>query len=243
MKINFMSGAIVSAYLLICGVLYLWGFWMHFGLNILQFVDTSDIVKATLIPVVGAIIMFIVQALLNEYNAPKSEQTKRFIQAGGVFKIYAYFQYTLVILMGVGAVLLLGYALFTVDRFERYCIYALGLGFVVFYMIQSKTTFLSELNQARGLVLFITSLLPALFFSHGIFDGKNVFQGVNTYLVDTNTPCSENKNEKFRYIANLSNKMFSLSLADGSICIQNYEYLRLKKENAKPEPVVEEIKK
>ncbi|CNH71905.1 Uncharacterised protein [Yersinia kristensenii] len=241
MKINFMSGAIVSAYLLICGVLYLWGFWMHFGLNILQFVDTSDIVKATLIPVVGAIVTFVVQAILNEYNAPKSEQTKKFMQAGGVFKAYAYFQYALFILMLVGSLLFFVYFFFTGDRLERYCIYAIALGLVLFWMVFSRTAFLSELNQVRGLILFITSLLPALFFCNGVLDGKNVIQGVNTYLVDTNTLCSENKNEKFRYIANLSNKMFSLSLSDGSICIQSYEYLRLKKEGTKP--VSEETKK
>ncbi|HDL7690454.1 TPA: hypothetical protein ACX1S2_001594 [Yersinia enterocolitica] len=236
MKINFVSGAVISAYLLACGSLYLWGFWLNFDLNILQFIDTTDILKATLIPVIGAVVLFLGQALLNQYSAPTNEQTKRFMSAGGVFKAYILFQYGIFIVIVVIGVSTIIHSFITGDKPIKYRSVAVVVSFVVFWLLMSKTNFLYELNKSRGVAIIFISFLPTVFFYNGVVDGKKIISGVDTYLVDTNINCSGEKNHKFRYIANLSNKLFSLSLADNSLCIQSYEYLRLIKEDFKPAP-------
>ncbi|WP_227732081.1 hypothetical protein [Yersinia proxima] len=234
MKINFVSGAIISAYLLACGSLYLWGFWLNFDLNILQFVDTTDILKATLIPVIGTVVLFLGQALLNQYSAPTNEQTKRFITAGGIFKAYVFFQYGILIAVTVIAVSTITYNFITGDKPIKYRSIAIVVSSVVFWLLIAKSNFLHELSRYRGVAIMFISFLPTVFFYNGIGDGKKIISGVDTYLVDTNINCSGDKNHKFRYIANLSNKLFSLSLTDNSLCIQNYEYLHLIKEDFKP---------
>lgn len=48
---------LASLYFITVGVLYLWGYWPSFGVNILEFLDFSDILKVTAYPIaIGAVI-------------------------------------------------------------------------------------------------------------------------------------------------------------------------------------------
>lgn len=234
MKINLQLGLTFSGYILFCSFLYLWGFWRHFEINILQFVDTSDIAKASIIPAIPAVAMFVVVSILNAYSTPTAADTKKYIDAGGAFKKYIIGVKIYYIVLSLSVWIPNTYIIFTGSSSEKIMSISWMLSSVLFVFLEMKTSIFQELSEKlRSFSILTICLLPTIFLVRGDSDGYNVVKGIDTYLVTANVGCSENKNEQFRYIATLSNKAFSISLDNGSLCIQDFEYLHLIKESKK----------
>lgn len=237
MQINILSSAIVTAYLLGCGSLYLWGFWLHFDLNILQFVEISDIVKATLLPMLTSLFLFLFQCGINHINNPTSSNSKGLMKAGGGYKYVVYLQYGLLALMLVSGLYGLGYRFFCGTKAEKYlCIGVITALVVCFLTYKSK--FLLDLGRYRAFMLFLICTLPLIFMNKGILDAKDILSGKNTFLVESNVSCSPNKEQKFRYISTLSSNGFAYSPSDNSLCVFKYEYMKLSKEPQIPEKTI-----
>jgi hypothetical protein len=238
MKVNLLSSAVLTAYFLTCGSLYLWGFWLHFDLNILQFVDVSDIVKATLLPVITVLFLFFIQTALNHINNPASESSQKLWKAGGGFKATVYMQYSFfafVVCSGGYGILM---RFINGTKAEKYLCLGLFILSPVFYVLAFKTTVMAYLGKARPIVLSSICLIPLIFMNKGINDAQKILAGENTFLVESNTNCSPLKESKYRYIATLSDKAFAYSLSDNSLCIFKFDYLKLIKE-----PVKEKVTK
>lgn len=57
---------ILSAYFIAVGVLYLWGFWGLFGINVMEYLGLADVVKVAAWPVGSAFIFLLVGIALGE---------------------------------------------------------------------------------------------------------------------------------------------------------------------------------
>ena len=60
-------GFIASFYFVVVGVLYLWGHWYSFEVNILEYISLTDIVKVTLIPIISSFLAFASGAVLGAF--------------------------------------------------------------------------------------------------------------------------------------------------------------------------------
>lgn len=58
---------IVSVYIVAVCTLYLWGYWSHFNLNILEFVGVTDIVRVAAYPLVSSVFVVFVGGLLGAW--------------------------------------------------------------------------------------------------------------------------------------------------------------------------------
>lgn len=56
---------VASLYFLMVAVLYLWGYWSQFGINILQYISFTDVLKLALYPVASSFGFFLVGALIS----------------------------------------------------------------------------------------------------------------------------------------------------------------------------------
>ena len=237
MKIDLMSGAAATGYLLICSSLYLWVFWLHFDINILQFIDASDIVKAAAIPSIPLICLLIFNLAIYQFNVVDTETREKYKAAGGSFKAYSYLASSYIYLMFFCAIVVLGYSLynfFTGSIPEKYVSGATLIGCcLTFYLIFKVKLFL-EWGDIRFIIIPLLCYFPSHLMNRAAEDAKNIIVGKDTYLVSSNLKCTQKEEDKYRYIATLSDKVFSINLSDRSLCIQHYEFLTLAREiNAK----------
>ena len=58
-----------SLYFLAVGVLYLWGYWPSFGVNVLEYAGLTDIIKTAAYPVASLFVFFAVGAVFGELLA------------------------------------------------------------------------------------------------------------------------------------------------------------------------------
>ncbi|MDY1039156.1 hypothetical protein [Lelliottia sp. CFBP8978] len=231
MKVNFLSSTVFTGYLLACGTLYLWGFWLNFDLNILQFVDIADIVKATILPMITSLCLMAVNGVSSMINNPQSEASKNLWKEGGSYRFAVYLQYAFLLFVTLSVIYTLGKNFIFGTRVEKYLVAGAILGTVAYFWVLFKTKFLSNLNSARGIVVTFVLGMPLIFMQKGNLDAKEVLNGNNTFIIQSKNLCDKNnENETFRFIGNLSDKGFALSLYNNSLCIFKYENIKLTKE-------------
>ena len=230
MKINLLSGAIATTYLLICISLYLWIFWLHFDINILQFIDVSDIIKASALPSIPLIFFLLLSICLQQLNTVDYETRQKYKKAGGGFKVFSYFASAYIIFFLVIAAVIIGIAIYQAftGTFPKRCAsIALLIGFGAAYYLMFRMKLFEEWGEVRFVIIAFLCYFPSHLMNKAIDDAVNIIDGNDTYLISSNLSCSKNTQDKFRYIATLSDKVFSINLSDDSLCIQHYEFLSL----------------
>ena len=110
------------------------------------------------------------------------------------------------------------------------------LSMILFIYIMNSNKFLMSLSvNLRVFVVSIFCFLPTMAFSKGYSDGEiAVDQNAPGFYVSSKGLCSSSDTEKFRYIAVLGSRLFTISSIDNSICITNSEDFRLFKYNEEP---------
>lgn len=228
-KINLLSGAVISAYCLSCGVLYLTGFWSFFKINALQFIEINDIIKSVAAPLGSAIIIYALNVILHSYYVPDKETTDNYLKEGGVFKVWIYVIRVVICLSCAGFIVAIFLNIFYFEPQYKILGYAMMLASASFFFLFSKTSFLSEFGNLRPIIITVICFIPIISLNSGLDDGERILKGKGAYIVTTDSGCIGN--EKYRYISTLSDKVFALSLKDGSVCIFKYNYIKLTKEN------------
>lgn len=228
-KKTILNNTMISAYLLLLSVSYLWGFWGHFDINILNFIGVSDIIKSAIWPMAIALAMYILQVALNVFNGPKPNSIKGFSEKTKHEKADIILRYSYIILMLLFTLVAIVYNMFFGTKMQRYA----SIGWMLAMFIYSMTCKNSELMEYipfknKSFAYSIICFLPVIFLSRGVYDGDRIKSGKDTFLIKSNSTCTSN--DKYRYIDALGDKAFALSLKDNSICIFNYEYLQLVKE-------------
>jgi hypothetical protein len=59
----------LTLYFVAVGALYLWGYWGAFGINILQYIAPTDIVKVAAYPLASALVFFIMGMVVAEFSS------------------------------------------------------------------------------------------------------------------------------------------------------------------------------
>ncbi|EKM6459009.1 hypothetical protein PU850_003520 [Cronobacter dublinensis] len=231
------NSTIISTYCLFLSVAYLWGFWGHFDINILNYIGVSDIIKSAVWPMIIATIMYFIQVALNIFNGPKSNPAVKFADMPKSEKIEHVIGYSYMILM-LGIVVFGGiYALITGSKMVKYAVFGWILSIVLCYVISKNKELMEHFpSKNKALACGIICFLPSIFLSRGVSEGERIISGKDTYLVESNALCPNSANNRYRYIDVLADKAFAISINDGSICIFKFEYLKLVKENT-PQPI------
>jgi hypothetical protein len=62
---------IASLYFITVGVLYLWGYWSSFGIDILPYVNLTDVVRLTLYPIASTFVFFMTGVLVSHISGSR----------------------------------------------------------------------------------------------------------------------------------------------------------------------------
>ena len=194
--------------------------------------DVSDIVKATILPMITSLCLWVVQSVINMINDPSSDVSRELWKAGGSYRYPIYLQWGWCAFITISALISFATIFIGGTKAEKYLVIGFFLLGGLYLFILIKTNLLAEYKNMRAAILMAILSMPLVFMQKGIRDAQNTLKGNNTYLVESNNICGSNsKDEKFRFIGNLSDKGFAYSLKNNSLCIFKYDYLRLTKEN------------
>ncbi|WP_165730815.1 hypothetical protein [Enterobacter hormaechei] len=235
--------ALACAYAIGNSFLYSWSFWSTFDINILQFASFSDIFPSILytiaIPCIVAIIGFASvdfwERLKSQaYTILEKEIAARIKYYEDLKKVAIIFSSTA---MGIAGVILLitfyisNKKIISVQAFASsevgQILIPILISFAAIFLITKKTNFLQELKITRQLAIIIICFIPSVCFIWGQVNSKNIKNGVNTFLIESDGKCKSHDNVKYRYISSISDKVFAMSLTDNSVCIFKYDSLKL----------------
>ena len=220
---------------LFSGISYLWGFWLKLDINILAYAELADIVKASVYPALPAIGILAVYSAMDGVNSLSKKEYEQRISEGGLakgFTLFFKFYCFAIIVLGIGSS---AYTAITETGYMRlHGLYPLISLCLFLYIIFSNKFLLSLPVNLRVFVVSIFCFLPTAAFSKGFSNGE--------IAIDHNAPgfyvtgtgfCSSSESEKFRYIAVLGSRLFTISSSDNNICITKSEDFRLLKYNEK----------
>ncbi len=248
MKFNFKltPWAIVSTYAIGNSFIYSWTFWNKFKINILQFASFSDLLPSILytliIPIITALVglysSMLWKALINKIDSfvlnifpswhVRHELLTRILITSSLSITFIIIALTTGILQNS----ILESSNTPFKEILYICITIVASVFAAF-IFESKTKLLSEFKILRRILIFTFFISPSASYNFAIFNANNIINGKDTFIVSTDSKCSNNPSEQYRYISSISDKAFSLSLQDGAICVFNYNYLKLTPEISK----------
>ncbi|WP_148070658.1 hypothetical protein [Raoultella terrigena] len=132
--------------------------------------------------------------------------------------------------------------MFSTDKDMFWLITRTFIGITITYAVSDylnyKTNFLSNVKADRRLFIIIICIIPFICNIWAATNAYNIRHGKNTLIVQSDAQCNPSSETKYRYISSISEKVFALSLKDGSICVFKYNHLELTPENnAKTKPI------
>jgi hypothetical protein len=210
--------AALYLYALFVGSSYLIGYWLPFGLNILAFADLTDIIKASVIPIIPAIGLLLTYSALDGLNSISKKQHDEYIVEGGFFKYYMKF---LVIYGYVITILLAGNFAYTIiiepgiQKLKG--AFPLASLILFCYLIYGNRHLLSLDVKSRVFVISLLCFLPTAAFTTGNRDGESTLRLEGT-IWEVTESCASGATDLV-LLARLNSKYLTMSKQDKSICV------------------------
>lgn len=168
-----------SAYLVTVGILYLWGYWPRFGINILEYLSLTDVVKLTAYPVASAFVFLAIGAVFGELMVSDPSVTPESIRRSHVGRFFRWAAPVITPLYIVGT-----FALFMWGPETKWQVLPILVAMPL-YVAAKRAGLLSELSHdsTRSVLVFLLVLLPLWAYGQGRTEAQHIRDGKKyTYL-------------------------------------------------------------
>lgn len=218
----------IASYLYLCtlyfvtiGVLYLWGYWSTFNVNILEYLNLADVLKATAYPIATALILLafgaavgellLVPTMRNIFGTPKKRSDE-------FFKILF-----LLYLPGTAALAVFG-------PVEKWAVLPILLAIPV-QIIAARRGFLDKLiphESTRYIMTMILAMLPPLAYGHGRLDANEIqTSSAFTYVLSdfpgTGVTSGITPSERLRFLGHAGDNFFLLDPVKNTLTIMRLD--------------------
>lgn len=163
-----------SAYFFSVAMLYLWGYWSPFNINVLEYVSLSDVIKTAAYPIASVFIFMAIGALMGEAMFPEG-----FMPKGGGANTK-----TGVLLRRFAPALATVYMVFIVMLFlfgpiEKWRVLPVLLAIPTSLALKEAEVLhtLIKSERARSVVLFLLAALPPFAYGHGALRANDIITG------------------------------------------------------------------
>lgn len=163
-----------SLYFVAVGVLYLWGYWPTFQVNILEYAGLTDVIKTAAYPIASLFIFFALGAVMGEFLAHEdalppaggvNTPTGRVLRKLAPYLVVAYVAGTLL--------------LFIFGPKEKWRILPILVGLPV-YLLARRHELLSDLiahDKVRSILIILLAVLPLFAYGHGKLKAEAIVSG------------------------------------------------------------------
>lgn len=202
-------------YFISVGVLYLWGYWSNFGINIFEYAALSDIVKVSIIPV-GSVFIFILIGFFI------GEATVADILPEGISRstvLSRFLRRILGLLIIVYGVILFIFIFYPVPN--KWLILPILLMWL-FYFPLKEAGFLKEIknDSARSLAIIAIIALPLYSFAIGKINAEKILNNKEYQYIEV---VEEGKKERLKFIGHANEYVFFISVNNEKLVISKVE--------------------
>ena len=195
-------------YFVSVGILYLWAYWYTFNINIFEYANLLDIVKASLIPVGTPFFLILIVMFICEFT---------FFYQDSEDHVDSLTRSSLIIPF-LGILVLIFTVLFSVEMRWKALPWLLG---IIPYLVLKRSSFFSEITQdsVRSVLILAVSTLPIYSFCIGKTDANKVIEG--KYVNVTVEEIAGYKDLK--YIGNAGEMLFFISQKNTEIVLRKID--------------------
>ena len=218
-----------SLYFVTVGILYLWGYWRTFNLNILEYLSLADILKSTAYPIASAFIFFIIGVMLGIYlpqrglqpGDGKNTRIGKFLKRWSPFLTAAYV---------VGIYILL----FIFDSPQKWNYLPMLISIPVALLVNNNGLFESQIppsNYRLAIILLIVAL-PTYSYGYGalnaakIVDGKD-YKYVVSQVDGINISDDADPSQRLRFLGQAGDFLFLLHPVKNTLIVMKYEQSKI----------------
>ncbi len=200
-------------YFVSVGVLYLWGYWATFDLNIFEYVGLSDVVKVAIIPVGSVFIFILIGFAVGELTVsdmfPEGE--------GKETRVGIFLNKNKGVLISLFSFLLLVLVFYPSP--EKWRVLPIVL-LIPIYFVLKKAGFLREINNdsARSLVISAIVALPLFSLAQGKLNAQKILDDESYRYTK-----AEWSNKDMKYLGHASKYVFFLSVDNQELVIARDE--------------------
>ncbi len=208
-----------SLYFVATGVLYLWGYWTPFNINILEYMSLADVLKTTALPIATSIVGMAAAVLLTYVE----DAIDRRIESSGIKRWT--FRIVRMVLLGLSAVILV--AIFLRAKWAALPFIAtVPIAMGVFRLDKFKQ--LIPNHHLRLITAVILVAIPLGSLSFGMIAAAAIRDGTEfTYVVSevpgTNVPENATPLQRLRFLGHAGEFIFMLDPTKDAIIFSKVE--------------------
>ncbi len=222
-----------APYFISVGILYLWGYWASFEINILEFMTLSDIIKTTAYPIISSFIFWALGAILGEL-IPGASFRKLLPEGGGRdTKIGRFLNRHTKALRTVVFLLIFLFLLFGPP--SKWLLLTLLIGIPI-YLFLKRAGFLKDLipNEAtRSVIIFLLATMPLTSYAFGKMKANEIIEGnkfkyvLTDILKDSKLSLNIENQKYLKFIGHTNNYIFLQTQDNKQILILTFDKIQI----------------
>ena len=169
-----------SLYFVSVGVLYIWGYWQTFGINVLEYMNPTDVLRLAAYPIASSFIFVVLGTVLNEFGGlhealppggGRDTRTGRFLRKHARLIVGSYFALSLGLLF-VGPV-------------TKWLFLPVLIAIPVAFAVKRRGVFSSWLtnDSVRTVIIFLLAMLPPYAYGLGKIKAAELLNGIEYQYV------------------------------------------------------------
>lgn len=216
----------LSLYSVATGGLYLWGYWSPFGVNILEYVNFTDIVKSTIYPIASTFVFMALGVMIGQLvgvgpdlpsGGGRNSPPAQFIMRHKCLLVFLYV---------VGTLLFAIYG--PVEKWQGALPVLLGAPIALYASARNVLERQIPADGPRTLCLFLLAVLPFIAFGAGQLRAAAVLDGrAFDYVIDNTaiTP-DEHPLQSTRFVGHAGDFFFFLEPEKMILSISKFETVK-----------------
>jgi hypothetical protein len=215
-----------SLYFITVGVLYLWGYWGRFDINILEYIGLADVLKLAAYPIASTFLFFLLGAIIGELlaggqdiapGAGRDTKVGRFLRRFGTAIVWLY-------MVGTASLLVFGP--------ESKWQVAPILVAMPFYLVAKRHDVLIDIlpnESARSVVIYLLAVLPMWAYGHGRLDATKLIEGREYKYVASHSIAGmsfgdpKDVKNRVKYVGHVNDYLFLLLPDNATLFIVPFE--------------------
>jgi hypothetical protein len=210
-----------SAYVFVVAVLYLWGYWSPFNVNVLEYLSLADVVKAAAYPLASVFVFAAVGALIGEAMFPEG-----FLPSGGGANttVGIWLRKAAPIIVTAYVIATSLYLIF--GSVEKWRFLPILIAIPVCFALKEAGILepLLKSDRARTVVLFLLAALPPFAYGEGTLKAHRLLTGTDYSYVASDIAghpfdSSSKVETRLRYVGKAGDQYFLYAPEKRSILV------------------------
>ena len=214
-----------SLYFVTVGVLYLWGYWSTFNVNILEYLSLADVIKSTAYPIASAFVFFAVGAVFGEAMSDGAVLSPGAGRDTKVGKLLNRILPWLLLMYATATI-----ALLLLGPVSKWNAFPILLALPAYFYVKKSGFLLSTLphDSTRSITIFLLAVLPTFAYGQGRLKANAVVEGTRFEYVlspieNVTVGSDATAAQRPRLIGHTGEFLFFLMPVNSTLAIQKFE--------------------